>query len=57
MNFKKNFNLVLVGLVLLVTYLSVTEENFVQYEVSQNGLPPNGNWFPGNKKRFTGFIR
>lgn len=57
MNYSTHFNWILVGVLLLTTYLAIREETFVQYDVSQNGYPPNGNWFPGDKKKFTGFIR
>lgn len=57
MDLAKNFVWVLVAVLMLTTYLSIQEEGFVQYEVSKNGFPPNGNWFPGNSKKFTGFIR
>lgn len=48
---------ILIFLLVAVSYLSISQESFVQYDVSKDGYPPNGNWFPGNCKKFTGFIR
>ena len=57
----KKEDLYIIGCLLTITFImcvsSLKFEKFEQYDRSSNHNPPNGNWFPENKKKFPGFIR